>query len=349
MPHIPLDGTQLRAARDDDADGLATLISASYDEHPGCVLDLPGVDADLTAPATTAATVGGRWWVLERDGILVGSIGTGPVEPTGALELTRCYLAADFRGRGLATRLITRVETHAAALGARQVTLWSDSRFVDAHHRYTNLGYRDTGERRQLHDPSDTTEHRFVKDLEVDEGPPPVRWEGPFGTDEVVARPLPDGSVLRGGVGTTRYSIEVDHAWRPRCVTLDRDGQRTRFSSDGEGRWWRDGRPDDEVAGCTDIGLEVTPAAVQVAVRRLGLGTGESGTSRLALVSHPDAKLHAMEVRYDRAGVHSYRQYLGGEVHIVEVDNFGLPVQFGDLWRRVELEDGAVEERLTAS
>ena len=348
MPQTPLDGTQLRAVRDEDADGLATLIGAAYDEYPGCVLDLPGIDLDLTAPATTAATLGGRWWVLERDEGLVGSIGTGPVDASGELELKRCYLAAEFRGRGLATRLITRVETHAAALGAERVTLWSDSRFAAAHHRYTTLGYRDTGERRQLHDPSNTTEYRFVKDLDVDEGPPPVRWEGPFGTDVVVARPLPDGSVLRGTVGGAYYAIEVDHAWRPRSVTLEQGGDRTRITSDGNGRWWRDGRPESDVQGCTDIGLEVTPAGLQVAVRRLGLGSGESGSSRLALVSHPGAELRAFDVRYDRAGVHSYRQHLDGEVQLVEVDSFGLPVQVGELWRRVDLEDEAAEQQRTA-
>lgn len=340
MPQTPLDGTQLRAVRDADADGLAALIGAAYDEYPGCMLDLPGIDLDLTAPATTAAAVGGRWWVLERDDVLVGSIGTGPVDAHGEVELKRCYLAADFRGRGLATRLISRVENHAAALGAKRVTLWSDSRFTPAHHRYTTLGYRDTGERRPLNDPSNTTEFRFAKDLDVsaDPDPAPVRWEGPFGPDVVVARPLPDGSVVRGSVGGTRYDIEVDHAWRPRSATLARGDARLRITSDGEGRWWRDGHPATELAGCTDIGLEITPAGIQVAVRRLGLGSGESGAARLALVTHPDGDVHVHDVRYDRAGVHSYRQHLDGVVYNIEVDGFGLPVQVGELWQRVESE-----------
>ena len=338
MPQTPLDGTQLRAVRDEDGPGLTKLIGSAYDEHPGCVLDLPGVDDDLTAPATTAAAAGGRWWVLERDGVLVGSIGTGGIDADDVLELKRCYLDADFRGRGLATRLITRVENHAAALGARRVGLWSDSRFTAAHHRYTTLGYRDTGERRQLHDPSNTTEHRFIKDLDIDPGPPPVRWEGPFGTDEVVARALPDGSVLRGHVGGTSYTIDVDHAWRPRSVTVEEEGHRTRFTSDGSGRWWRDGQPEPAIEGCSDIGLEITPAGLQVAVRRLGLGSGESGDGRLALVPHPVAVPRAVAVRYDRAGVHSYRQHLDGEVYDVEVDRFGLPVTVGNLWRRIDTD-----------
>jgi hypothetical protein len=49
----------LRPVEDGDRDALIALIGAAYDEHPGCVLDLPGVDADLCAPATTAAARGG--------------------------------------------------------------------------------------------------------------------------------------------------------------------------------------------------------------------------------------------------------------------------------------------------
>lgn len=89
MVRTSLNGTHLRAARDEDADSLIALVGAAYAEHDGCVLDLPGVDADLTAPASTAAARGGRWWVLERQGVIVGSVGAGAVDEHGVLELKR--------------------------------------------------------------------------------------------------------------------------------------------------------------------------------------------------------------------------------------------------------------------
>ena len=340
MAPSPLDGTHLRAARDEDSDSLVALVAAAYAEHPGCVLDLPGVDHDLVAPATEAAARGGRWWVLERDGHIVGSIGTGPLNPDGVLELKRCYLDVGLRGRGMATRLITRVETHASALGATAVELWSDTRFTAAHHRYTSLGYQDTGRTRELHDPSDTTERHFRKELEPDEAVEPVHLDGPYGEEEVVARELPDGNTLRGRANGTTYSLEVDHAWRPRRVTVWSNGTTAILTSDGHGRWWADGEPVEELTGCTDAALALSPTAVQFPIRRLGLQTGETVEVRLAMLPHPLGPALDTPARFGRTGVRSYRQHLDGVDIDIEVDVHGLPVIVGDAWRRRELPEG---------
>ncbi|MFU8841572.1 MAG: putative glycolipid-binding domain-containing protein [Nitriliruptoraceae bacterium] len=335
MERAPLQGLQLRAARDKDADGLIRLVGAAYAEYPGCVLDLPGVDDDLPAPATTAARRGGRWWVLETDDEVVGSIGTGAPQADGTLELKRCYLDARWRGRGLATRLIRRVEEHAAALGVARIVLWSDTRFTAAHHRYQQLGYELTGETRELHDPSDTTEYRFVCAVPPATDPAPVRFAGPDGDDEVVARALPDGSVLRGQVGDARYELEVDHAWRPRrAVLADGPAPRRQLSSDGQGRWWLDGDEATHLNGCTDVGLPITPTALQAVVRRMALGAGEQGLAQLAVLGGPAQPVTTQAVTWSRHSAYSYTRQVGDDRTVVEVDRFGLPVRVGDRWRR---------------
>lgn len=154
-----------RAVVDDDADGLIALVGAAYDEHPGCVLDLDDLDADLLAPASTIARSDGRWWVVTDGERVVGTIAAGPLDASGAVELKRLYVAASHRRRGLASHLVALVEERARELGASRVVLWSDSRFLDAHQLYARLGYTDTGERRDLHDLSHTTEVGFVKAL----------------------------------------------------------------------------------------------------------------------------------------------------------------------------------------
>jgi GNAT superfamily N-acetyltransferase len=163
---VPLAGPyRRRPVRDDDAPALISLVAAAYAEHPGCVLDLPGVDADLERPATTARRRGGPWWVaVAEDGAVVASVGAG-APADGRLELKRLYVAAAHRRRGLGRALVDVVETHARRLGAAEVELWSDTRFTDAHALYARLGYVRTGEERELHDPSDTTEYRFVRSL----------------------------------------------------------------------------------------------------------------------------------------------------------------------------------------
>jgi RimJ/RimL family protein N-acetyltransferase len=339
VERAPLDGLQLRAVRDEDGDELIRLVGAAYDEYPGCVLDLPGVDDDLPQPATTAARRGGRWWVLVQDGVVVGSIGTGAPTADGTLELKRCYLDGGWRGRGLATRLVRRVEEHAAALGATRVELWSDTRFSAAHHRYETLGYRRTGETRELHDPSDTTEFRFVRELPTAPTPAPVCFAGPE-DDEVVAQLLPDGSILRGRVGAVRYELEVDQAWRPRRAELGRGDRRSTLTSDGQGRWWLDGDEENTLDGCTDVGLPMTATALQPVLRRLALGAGDQAPAQLAVLDAPGRPPTTLDVTWTRQGVRSYLQQVGDDRVEVEVDRFGLPVRVGDRWHRTtEVDD----------
>lgn len=161
-------GLELRDVRDDDADGLAALIGAIYAEYPGCVLDLDGVDRDLTTRASHVAERDGRFWVVEDgDGLIVACVGYAPVEVDGqpGVELERLYVAASQRGLGLGTGLVERVETAARDLDRAVVELWSDTRFVDAHRLYERLGYQRQPETRDLHDPSDSTEYHYLKHL----------------------------------------------------------------------------------------------------------------------------------------------------------------------------------------
>lgn len=172
-------GCVVRPARDADAEGLAELIGGVFGEYPGCVLDADGIDADLRAWATHLADRGGTGWVLEDDdGRLVACVGVAPTDdlPAGAedlapvtspvaVELKRLYVHADARRRGVGRALVGQVEAWAGAHGADVVVLWSDTRFADAHRLYTRLGYRELDTRRDLHDPSDTTETAFVRVL----------------------------------------------------------------------------------------------------------------------------------------------------------------------------------------
>ncbi len=324
----------LRDVRDTDAAGLVALVGAAYAEHPGCVLDLPGVDDDLPEPAVAAARRGGRWWVLPAGGRIVASIGTGPRRDDGHLELKRLYLDVASRGRGLASRAIGLVEAHAAGLGAHAVDLWSDSRFLDAHRRYAALGYRDTGERRQLHDPSDTTEHRFVKALDP---VPPVRrvgWRGPFGSDDAAVHALADGWSLRGRVGGIDTEVEVDGRWRTRRARVGSAAWAVTVTSDGEGRWWRDGRRDDAFDGCTDVDVEVTPLTATPPIRRLALPVGAGADVAAVWLRPTRATAVRSDQRYLRTDVGYRRTSPDGALDDLEVDDDGLVVRCGERWTR---------------
>ena len=174
-------GWAVRPARDDDAAAVTALIAGVYAEYPGCVLDEAGVDSDLATWASHLAAAGGTGWVVtDGDGRVRACVGVAPTTTPPALapaapsapgatvawvELKRLYVHAAARQRGLGGALVDRVEQWGRRQGATAVVLWSDDRFDDAHRLYTRHGYVDTGRRRDLHDPSGTTEIEFVRRL----------------------------------------------------------------------------------------------------------------------------------------------------------------------------------------
>lgn len=168
MEHPPIG--RARPLRRDDSAALITLIGGVYAEYPGCVLDLPGIDDDLPRMRDAIDEAGGAFWVVERGRAVVACVGWAPrpVDGRPGGELKRLYVRADQRGSGIGRWLVRRVEEAARRDGAEVIELWSDTRFLDAHRLYTRLGYVPTGETRELHDPSDTTEYRFVRDLSDD-------------------------------------------------------------------------------------------------------------------------------------------------------------------------------------
>lgn len=179
IARVDLPGLRLRATTDHDAGGLNALVAAAYDEFACGPLDPAGFDADLSAPGTFATERGRAWWVVEQGGSepgqLVASVAHGSVREDAShgrvVELHRLYLAPQVRGAGLASALVVGVLAEARRAGAEALEAWSDTRLRAAHGRYLALGFRRTGEERELNDPACTTEVRFLrtlKDIAVD-------------------------------------------------------------------------------------------------------------------------------------------------------------------------------------
>lgn len=161
-------GLTVRRLTDEDAPAVIDLIGSVYAEYAGCVLDLPGVDADLPTLASSWAAVGGFGWVVLDATDVVACVGLAPAVLDGRVgaELKRLYVAWSHRRRGLGAALVSLVESTAReAFDAEAIELWSDTRFTDAHRLYERCGFQRQSETRELHDPSNTTEFRFVKVL----------------------------------------------------------------------------------------------------------------------------------------------------------------------------------------
>ena len=156
----------LRDARDGDAAELIELIGSVYAEYPGLVLDVDGEEPELRSIASSFASRGGRFWVSERAGRVVGCVGFVPGPAAGGLELRKLYVHRRARRAGLGSRLCERVEGEALRRGSRFVELWSDTRFEDAHRLYAKRGYERGGKARELRDLSRSVEYYFRKQLD---------------------------------------------------------------------------------------------------------------------------------------------------------------------------------------
>ncbi len=164
------DELAVRPARDEDADGLIALIGGCFAAYEGCVMDLDGIDSELKAIATYFREAGGKFWVLEDAATgnhIAASVGLSPSGSMGAgvVELKKLYVDSYYRRRGIATRLLDLVLDEAREQNASAIDLWSDTRFLEAHAFYRHHGFTQLPETRDLHDPSNTTEYHFVREL----------------------------------------------------------------------------------------------------------------------------------------------------------------------------------------
>ena len=154
----------IRAATDADGAAVVAVVSACWDEYPGCVTDIAGEAPELLAPASALAAKGGAFWVFAAGGTVAGTIAAWPLGG-GVWEVGKLYLAAAHRASGAARDLLATAEAHAAVAGATELRLWSDTRFKRAHAFYEKHGFVRTGPLRVLGDQSGSIEFGYFKPL----------------------------------------------------------------------------------------------------------------------------------------------------------------------------------------
>lgn len=154
----------IREACDADGPAIARLIAGVFSEYEDCPF-VPDEFPELVAPASHYRARKGALWVVEAEGQIVGSFALYETFEAGVFALAKVYLAADWRGRGLATALLAQAETFAAERGGQTLTLWSDTRFASGHRFYRKQGFQQEAGVRQLHDVALTVEYRFARPI----------------------------------------------------------------------------------------------------------------------------------------------------------------------------------------
>jgi len=155
----------IRAATDADSVAVIEIVRTCWSAYPGVVVDIDGEMPELKRWTSHYESIGGRAWVAELDGRVVGCIAMAPDAEPGTWMLHKLNVLPESRRRGAGAALVHEAESAARARGAVRMVLWSDTRFVGSHALYESLGYERMPETRRLNDLSKTTEHRFRKRL----------------------------------------------------------------------------------------------------------------------------------------------------------------------------------------
>jgi putative acetyltransferase len=161
-------GFVLRHARDDDAGAIVELVASVWSEYPGKTLVAAADMPELLTPATAYGRSNGRFWVVEAQGRIIGTIALMPSAEAGVVELQKLYVARDLRRNGLGSFLCYLVEREARERGAHAIELWSDVKLLDAHRRYERLGYRRGDALKTYADTSATVRSYYRKELDPD-------------------------------------------------------------------------------------------------------------------------------------------------------------------------------------
>ena len=101
----------------------------------------PADEEQLANPQKYFLDCGGQIFVALHDGQVIGTCAVLP-HGTDDVELAKLTVAAEFRGQGIARRLVERCIAYAREQKARRVMLVSNSRLQAALRLYESLGFR---------------------------------------------------------------------------------------------------------------------------------------------------------------------------------------------------------------
>ena len=145
-----------------------------------------------------------------------------------------------------------------------------------------------------------------------------------------------DGKPLR-----LEYTVHCDGAWVTRSVriTLTHDTAERQLAliADDDRRWWRGGTELENLAGCVDVDISISPSTNTLPIRRLSLARGDGSDVTAAWIRFPEMTVEPLPQRYVRTGDSTYRYASnGGEFTAdIEVDELGLVVRYPPSWERV--------------
>lgn len=120
----------------------AELIYSVLQEY-GLGCEPCGADQDVLHVEDAYWAKGGEFWVVERQGQLVGTAGYYPISRgERAVEIRKMYLQPEARGQGLGRYLLQTLEQTIAAKGFNQIWIETATVLREAVKLYESSGYQ---------------------------------------------------------------------------------------------------------------------------------------------------------------------------------------------------------------
>lgn len=129
----------IRTARPADGEAVRAFVFATLRSY-GIEPDPEGLDADVVAFGTAGEEPVAEF-VAEVDGVAVGSVQLSP-QGDGVAHLSKFFVHAAVRGRGLGRSLLARAVEEARTRGYRRIDLETRTAFREAVHLYEATGWR---------------------------------------------------------------------------------------------------------------------------------------------------------------------------------------------------------------
>lgn len=149
----------IRPIQKRDNQEIAAIIRTSLEE---VALDLPGTaytDPQLDHLSDYYQEIpASAYFVVEEQGQIIAGAGFAPLSQ-GICELQKCYVASHYRGKGLGTTLLTKVEEVARQMNFSHMYLESSSQLERAIPFYHKMGYE------SLERPLPNQENHFLMDI----------------------------------------------------------------------------------------------------------------------------------------------------------------------------------------
>ena len=125
-----------------DRDGIANIISSVLAEY-NLNWEPERADQDVLDIETYYSQTGGEFWVIEKQGKLVGSGAYYPIHRgNNAVEIRKMYFLPEARGQGLGKFLLFQLENAIASRGFQEIWIETASVLETAVKLYEKYGYQ---------------------------------------------------------------------------------------------------------------------------------------------------------------------------------------------------------------